>query len=72
MTSKADGQYLFSPAELARMFYLALTVHLTTTSAFADSRRAVLLASRSLFRGQSTLGVNERAVARAFSAAGIA
>lgn len=59
-------------ADLARMFYLALTVHLTATSTFADSRRAVLLASRSLFRGQLTLDAKEKAAARAFTAVGIA
>lgn len=72
MTSKADGEYLFSPSDLARIFYLALTVHLTATSTFSDSRRAVLLASRSLFRGQPSLAAKEKAVARSFTAVGIA
>ncbi len=44
-----DG-FLFKPDELAAMFYIALTQHLSRQSTFADSRRGVLVATRSLFR----------------------
>ncbi|MFM0351588.1 M4 family metallopeptidase [Paraburkholderia sp. RL17-347-BIC-D] len=73
MTTSASGKYLFTPAQLAAMFYIALTVHLSRTSQFVDSRRAVVQATRSLFRNESGSALTQkvRAVERGFSAAGI-
>ena len=73
MTAKANGKYLFTPAELAAMFYIAVTLQLSRTSQFTDSRRAVLQAARSLFRTESDSKKNAKiaAVERGFDAAGI-
>jgi Zn-dependent metalloprotease len=73
MTTKANGKYLFTPTQIAAMYYIALTVHLSRTSQFSDSRRAVVQAARSLFRGESpaALAQKVKAVEDGFSAAGI-
>ncbi|MEP7083383.1 MAG: M4 family metallopeptidase [Betaproteobacteria bacterium] len=73
MTAKSGGGYVFSPSELAALFYIALTVNLSRTSQFADSRRAVVQAARSLFRGETAAALARRvkAVEAGFSAAGI-
>jgi hypothetical protein len=73
MTAKADDRYIFTPKHLAQIFYIALTVHLARTSGFADSRRAVLQAARSLFRKETParLAQRIRAIELGFSAAGI-
>ncbi|HEX2669241.1 MAG TPA: M4 family metallopeptidase, partial [Polyangiaceae bacterium] len=73
MTAKAGERYLFTGRQLAQMFYIALTVHLSRTSEFADSRRAVLQAARSLFRKETpaSLAKRIRAIESGFSAAGI-
>lgn len=74
MTAKdGNGAFLFKPNELAAMFYFALTQLLTRQSVFRDSRRAVVNATRSLFRTlpQVELDVRVAAVEKGFSAAGI-
>ena len=74
MTAKTrDGAFLFTPQELAAMFYVALSQHLSRQATFAQSRRAVVLAARSLFRKLSAaeLAQRVRAIEHAFSAAGI-
>lgn len=73
MTAQSSGRYLFRPADLAKLFYIALTVQLSRTSEFSDSRRAVLQAARSLFRHDpaARLVRKIRAIETAFSAAGI-
>jgi len=53
MTAKSAGKYVFSGVEIAAMFYIALTQHLSRTSLFTDSRRAVLQAAQSLVQEQS-------------------
>jgi Zn-dependent metalloprotease len=67
------GSYLFNPTDLAAMFYVGLTQQLSRQSTFSDSRRAVLLATRSLFRNlpQAELERRVAAVEKGFSAAGI-
>ena len=50
MTAQNGGKFLFKPSELAAMFYVALTQQLSRQSTFSDSRRAVVLTARSLFR----------------------
>ena len=73
MTSKAGGKYLFTRRQLAAIFYIALTAHLSRTSQFSDSRRAVVLATRSLFRNKRAdyLAQRVKAVEDGFTAAGI-
>jgi Zn-dependent metalloprotease len=73
MTARSGGKYVFSPSEIAAMFYIALTQHLSRTSSFVDSRRAVLQAAQSLFRSNSGPIRNRkiRAVKNGFAAAGI-
>ncbi len=73
MTSKVGGKYLFTRRQIAAMFYIALTSHLSRTSQFSDSRRAVVLATRSLFRNKNAADLAQRvkAVEDGFSAAGI-
>src|SRR4029453_11961268 len=46
----SSGKLMFAPQEIASVFYLALTQHLSRTSQFRDSRRAVLLAAQTFFR----------------------
>ena len=73
MTSKVGGKYLFTRRQLAAIFYIALTALLSRTSQFSDSRRAVVLATRSLFRNKSAdyLAQRVKAVEDGFAAAGI-
>lgn len=73
MTAQAGGRYLFTAKQLAQMFYIALTVHLSRTSHFSDSRRAVLQAAQSLFRNESAAKRDQRlaAIEAGFRAAGI-
>lgn len=68
------GVPLFSAAELAALFYLALTQHLTRTSLFADSRRGVELAAMTLLRRLPQPKLDERiaALRAAFDSVGIA
>src|ERR1043165_8297874 len=67
------GAFLFQPNELAAMFYVALAQQLSRVSTFSDSRRGVVLATRSLFRTlpQAQLDARVRAVEAGFDAAGI-
>ncbi|QRY44079.1 M4 family metallopeptidase [Mycolicibacterium nivoides] len=72
--SAKNGQgYLFTPQDVATLFYLALTLHLSRTSGFSDSRRAVELVAKSLFRKdpQDVLDEKVRAVSAGFEATGI-
>ncbi|MGV0766503.1 M4 family metallopeptidase [Mycolicibacterium sp. XJ647] len=58
--SARNGQgYLFTPQEAGALFYVALIAHLSNTSGFRDSRRAVELAAKSLFRHKA---LNEKEV----------
>jgi Zn-dependent metalloprotease len=73
MAAQKDGAFLFTPTDLAAMFYVALTQHLARQATFSASRRAVLLATRSYFRKLPTDELEERvqAVEDGFAAAGI-
>jgi Zn-dependent metalloprotease len=69
----ADGVVALTPAEVAAVFYLALTQRLSRTSQFADSRRAAVASGRTLFR---SLPAQERdrkvaAIGKAFADVGI-
>lgn len=68
-----DGSLKLSPAEVAAMFYLALTQRLSRTSQFTDSRRAVVASARTLFRAlpANQLTFKVTAVEAAFTAVGI-
>jgi Zn-dependent metalloprotease len=70
-----DGanRFVFRPEEAAAMFYIALTQQLSRQSVFSDSRRGVVLATRSLFRTLPQAQVDARvsAVEAGFDAAGI-
>lgn len=72
--SAKNGQgYLFTPQDVATLFYLALTLHLSRTSRFSDSRRAVELVAKSLFRKdpQDVLDEKVGAISAGFEATGI-
>jgi Zn-dependent metalloprotease len=72
LTSKgASGHFIFDPREVAALFYIALTQHLSRTSKFIDSRRGVELAARSLFRRDPRKNEKLAAIGRAFDAVGI-
>jgi Zn-dependent metalloprotease len=73
MTAMNGDEFMFKPAELAAMFYVALTQQLSRQSTFADSRRGVVLVTRSLFRAlpQDQLDARVAAVEAGFDAAGI-
>lgn len=73
MTAKKGRAFIFRPKDLAAMFYVALTQQLSRQSTFADSRRGVVLATRSLFRElpQKKIDIRVRAVEAGFDAAGI-
>ncbi|MGA7803319.1 M4 family metallopeptidase [Bradyrhizobium sp.] len=74
MMSAISGRAsVFKPAELAAIFYISLTQQLSRQSTFADSRRGVVLATRSLFRKlpQKKIDARVAAVEAGFDAAGI-
>ena len=73
MTAKHGKAFIFTPDELAGMFYIALTQQLSRQSTFADSRRGVVLATRSMSRKLPQKQIDRRvaAVEAGFDAAGI-
>ena len=73
MTANNGKGFIFKPHELAAMFYVALTQQLSRQSTFSDSRRGVVLATRSLFRKlpQPQIDIRVAAVEAGFKAAGI-
>jgi Zn-dependent metalloprotease len=73
MSAAKGRDFVFKPPELAAIFYIALTQQLSRQSTFADSRRGVVLATRSLFRKlpPKKLNARVRAVEAGFGAAGI-
>lgn len=73
MSANDGRKFIFRPQELAAMFYVALTQQLSRQSTFADSRRGVVLATRSLFRKlpERQIELRVAAVEAGFDAAGI-
>ncbi len=73
MSANDGRKFIFRPHELAAMFYVGLTQQLSRQSTFADSRRGVVLATRSLFRELPAKQLERRvaAVEAGFDAAGI-
>jgi Zn-dependent metalloprotease len=73
MTSLDNGRQLFTPQEIAAVFYLALTQQLSSTSQFNDSRRGIIISAQTFFRALSAdqLTAKISAIERGFSAVGI-
>lgn len=72
LTAKdANGALLFDAATVAKLFYLALSQHLSRTSGFADSRRGVLLSAMTLFQNNLNQQEKLQAIAMGFEAVGI-
>lgn len=73
LVSPKSGGLLFTPREVAIIFFLALGQHLSRTSQFTDSRRAVIQAARTVFRTlpSAQLATRITAIENAFSGVGI-
>jgi len=73
LTAEQNGVLALTVAEVAAVFYLALTQRLSRTSQFVDSRRAVVASARTLFRTlpADQLAGKIGAVEAAFQAVGI-
>ena len=74
MTARdAQKRFLFTPTELAAMFYIALTQQLTRSSDFSASRRGVTLAAQTLFRNDPPEKQQAKlaAIAKGFTDVGI-
>lgn len=67
----AADAFLFDGVTVARLFYMALSQHLSRTSGFADSRRGVLTSAMTLLRNDPRRIEKLTAVAQAFDAVGI-
>jgi neutral peptidase B len=67
------GNLVFKPEEVAMIFYVALTEHLSRTSQFSDSRHGVISVALSGFGTlpRNQLAVKLNAIKDSFSAAGI-
>lgn len=68
-----QGRFLFSPVNLAAIFFIALTQQLTRQSNFSASRMGIELAALSLFRNEpaAVRDVRIAAIRRAFDEVGI-
>ncbi|WP_439402611.1 M4 family metallopeptidase [Bradyrhizobium sp. DASA03068] len=71
LTARTGGKQLFTPVEVARLFYTTLVNHPTRTSEFIDSRRGAILATRSLFLSDRHRDQKMKAVQSAFDDVGI-
>jgi Zn-dependent metalloprotease len=73
LTAVRGDTLVFTPAEVAAFFFLALTQRLSRTSQFSDSRTAVLDSARTLFRNLPPADLNNKisAIGAGFSAVGI-
>ncbi|WP_123024281.1 M4 family metallopeptidase [Mycolicibacterium stellerae] len=73
ITARKNRRFVFTPDEVAALFYLALSQYLRPTSGFSDSRRAVESAAKTLFRRNTaaTKAKKLTAIAAAFDAVGI-
>ncbi len=73
ITAKQNGQHVFTFSEVAALFYLALTQFLSSTSGFADSRRAIERSAKTLFRQDppATRATKLAAIADAFDEVGV-
>ncbi|MFK4381003.1 Zn-dependent metalloprotease [Bradyrhizobium sp. USDA 223] len=71
LTARTGDEQLFTPADVARLFYTTLVNHLTRTSKFIDSRRGAILATRSLFQSDRHRDQKVKEVQTAFDDVGI-
>ena len=74
MTARdAQQRFIFTPTELAAIFYISLTQQLSRSSDFSASRRGVTLAAQTIFRNDAEAVRNAkiRAISKAFDAVGI-
>jgi bacillolysin/neutral peptidase B len=73
ITAKRNGQHVFGFSEVAALLYIALTQFLASTSGFADSRRAIERAAKTLFAHDApdTRAEKLTAIAEAFDSVGI-
>lgn len=74
MTARdAQQRFMFTPNELAAIFYIALTQQLSRLSGFSDSRRGVTLAAQTVFRNDPEAKRSEKisAISKSFDAVGI-
>jgi Zn-dependent metalloprotease len=73
LTAKENGAVVFTPREVAGLFYLALTQYLSRTSGFSDSRTGVRLAAQTYFRQDDPdmLASKLAVIDNAFDAVGI-
>lgn len=73
LTAEKGGALVFTPTEVAIVFYLALAQRLSRTSQFKDSRTAVVASARSHFRDFPAAQLNDRiaAIEKGFDEVGI-
>ncbi|MDI7863352.1 M4 family metallopeptidase [Rhizobiaceae bacterium n13] len=73
LVAEKGGSLVFTPDEVAAIFYVAVTQTLSRTSQFADSRRAVVNAARTLFRTSPPVQLARKisAIEAAFESVGI-
>ncbi len=72
LTSKTvAGGFVFTPGEVARMYYVTLVAHLSRTSGFSDCRAGMLLAAQSMFAADPDASDRIAAVSDAYDAVGI-
>ena len=74
MTARdAQQRFIFTPTELAAIFYISLTQQLSRASGFSASRRGVTLAAQTLFRNdpEAVRNAKIKAISKGFDAVGI-
>lgn len=71
LTAKSDAGHLFTPVDVARLFYVTLLNHLTRNSEFIDSRRGAILAAKTLFQLDPRRDHKVAAIQTAFDEVGI-
>ena len=70
ISAQQEGSLLFSPVEVAQLYYYGL-LQLAEKSDFSDSFRSIKNAAKSLFKNHPTLSQKLAAVDRAFNIVGI-
>ncbi len=65
------GAMIFTPVEVARMYYVTLVAHLSRTSGFPDCRAGMLLTAQSMFATASDADLRVAAVAESYESVGI-
>ncbi|MCB2399352.1 M4 family metallopeptidase [Rhizobium ruizarguesonis] len=73
LVAEQGGTLVFTPDEVAAVFYVAVTQFLSRTSQFVDSRRAAISAARTLFRTSPAAQLAQKvaAIESAFDSVGI-